>query len=88
MYFALSLLLGLVIGVVACLPNPGKDPVGFLLSGALGTLGALGGWIASIAMKADTIGPAAQNLLLDRGLHVGRRALPDLHERAADVALA
>ena len=60
MYFAFCLVLGFVIGMLACAPIPRKSAHVAVLSAVFGVAGAGLGWWAGIAMNMHSIGPAAQ----------------------------
>lgn len=52
-------IIGLIVGIVAKLIMPGKDPGGFIITAIIGIVGSLiGGWIAS-AVFGSGIGATA-----------------------------
>lgn len=60
MYLVIALLLGALVGVVACLPHPPSDLRTTWLSIAIGIAGSLVGWEGSVAIGVDEVGPLGQ----------------------------
>jgi uncharacterized membrane protein YeaQ/YmgE (transglycosylase-associated protein family) len=58
--FVVALVIGAVMGALACLPEPRTDLRTALLSVALGLAGSLFGWEASVLLGAQDVGPFAQ----------------------------
>jgi uncharacterized membrane protein YeaQ/YmgE (transglycosylase-associated protein family) len=59
-YFLVALLIGTAMGALACLPEPRTDLPKAVTSIALGFIGSLIGWEASVLLGADDVGPLAQ----------------------------
>ena len=62
--------IGMLIGLLACLPEARKAPLGWLLSMACGVVGSCLGWALGIFIEADQVGPWAQLFLVTVGAGV------------------
>lgn len=59
-YILSFLLFGLVVGLIARLLLPGAQPMGWIMTIALGVVGSfVGGWITSLMMGSEHIGARA-----------------------------
>ena len=68
------ILVGLIVGLLARMLVPGRDPVGLLGTLAIGVVGAvLGGWLAGTLLQGDGGGRLAR---LDRRRGSARAARP------------
>ena len=64
LYWLWMIILGLVIGVVAKLLMPGKDPGGFIVTALLGIAGMfVGGWLSGMIFGTPTTGFAPSGFI-------------------------
>jgi uncharacterized membrane protein YeaQ/YmgE (transglycosylase-associated protein family) len=64
LYWLWMIILGLIIGVIAKLLMPGKDPGGFIVTALLGIAGMfVGGWLSGLIFGAPAAGFAPSGFI-------------------------